>query len=80
MRGNANKSDPLRLYEKYRKTWTKQKAPGEKNHKDLRWSVREQMLEKHVVVKVFIMIFPINLNVYLDFITFFIIETESLCA
>jgi hypothetical protein len=32
--------------------WNKQKVPGEKRHNDLRWSIREQMLEKHVIVKV----------------------------
>lgn len=31
--------------------WNKQKGPGEKSHSDLRWSIREQMLEKHVIVR-----------------------------
>lgn len=45
------KSNPVRLYHDYNKIWKKQKAPGEKSHKDLRWSIREKMLEKHVIVK-----------------------------
>jgi hypothetical protein len=47
-----SKKNPLELFQKYQKIWNKHKAPGEKRHDDLRWSVREQMLEKHVVVKV----------------------------
>lgn len=45
------KSNPVNKYHEYKKLWTKQKGPGEKSHADLRWSIREQMLEKHVVVK-----------------------------
>ena len=26
--------------------WNKYKQPGEKSHSELRWSIREQMLEK----------------------------------
>lgn len=31
--------------------WNRHKVPGEKKHNDLRWSIREQMLQKDVVVK-----------------------------
>lgn len=51
-RSQSSRADPLKLYEQYRRVWRKHKAPGEKTHKDLRWSIREQMLEKHVIVKV----------------------------
>jgi len=47
-----SKKNPVQLFQKYQKMWSKQKAPGEKRHDDLRWSVREQMLEKHIIVKV----------------------------
>lgn len=45
------KNNVVNKYHEYAKLWSKQKAPGEKSHKDLRWSIREQMLEKEVVVK-----------------------------
>jgi hydrolethalus syndrome protein 1 len=45
------KSNPVNRFHEYSKIWSKQKAPGEKNHNSLRWSIREQMLEKHVIVK-----------------------------
>lgn len=50
------KNNPVSKYHEYAKLWTKQKAPGEKNHKDLRWSIREKMLEKHIIVKVILLL------------------------
>jgi hydrolethalus syndrome protein 1 len=46
-----NKSNPVKKYQDYQKMWNRHKAPGEKKHSDLRWSIREQMLEKHVILK-----------------------------
>jgi hypothetical protein len=42
----------MQRYQDYNKLWKKQKVPGEKSHNDLRWSIREQMLVKDVIVKV----------------------------
>ncbi len=50
----------MSLYHEYAKKWSKQKAPGEKSHKDLRWAIREKMLDKHVIVKQQQIIQPIN--------------------
>ncbi|CAH1791295.1 unnamed protein product [Owenia fusiformis] len=41
---NIKKNDPVRKYQEYKQAWVSQKAPGEKQHKGLRWTVREQML------------------------------------
>ncbi|XP_018564388.1 hydrolethalus syndrome protein 1 homolog isoform X2 [Anoplophora glabripennis] len=41
---SINKSDPVALYHYYQKQWKKQKFPGQENHADLRWSVREKLL------------------------------------
>jgi hypothetical protein len=46
------KANPVKKYQDYQKMWNRHKMPGEKKHSDLRWSIREQMLEKHVIVKV----------------------------
>jgi hypothetical protein len=46
------KANPVKKYQDYQKMWNRHKVPGEKKHSDLRWSIREQMLEKHVIVKV----------------------------
>ncbi|KAH3858981.1 centriolar and ciliogenesis-associated protein HYLS1-like [Dreissena polymorpha] len=46
---NIKKSDPVARYQHFRQSWDVQKAPGEKNHKNLRWNVREQMLAQDVV-------------------------------
>lgn len=46
---NIKKCDPVNRYQQFRESWDAQKAPGEKNHKDLRWNVRELMLEQEVV-------------------------------
>ena len=45
------RSNPVQRYQAYQQAWNKHKAPGEKKHSDLRWSIREQMLVKHVIVK-----------------------------
>ncbi|KAJ8932530.1 hypothetical protein NQ318_000647 [Aromia moschata] len=39
-----NRCDPVALYQYYQKEWKKQKFPGQENHSDLRWAVREKML------------------------------------
>lgn len=41
---SINKCDPVALYHYYQEQWKKQKFPGQENHSDLRWSVREKML------------------------------------
>lgn len=46
---NIKKSDPVARYQQFRQSWQAQRAPGEKNHKNLRWNVREQMLAQDVV-------------------------------
>ena len=46
---NLRKSDPVARFQQFRKSWDQQKAPGEKNHKNLRWNVREQMLAQDIV-------------------------------
>ena len=45
------KSNPVNRFHEYNRLWNKQKVPGEKKHTDLRWSIREQMLVKDVIVK-----------------------------
>ncbi|XP_003723676.2 hydrolethalus syndrome protein 1 homolog [Strongylocentrotus purpuratus] len=45
------KTDPVTRHQMYRDQWNSQKAPGEKNHKGLRWSVRELMMYKDEVVQ-----------------------------
>ncbi|WAR18632.1 HYLS1-like protein [Mya arenaria] len=46
---NIKKTDPVARYQQFRQSWSAQRAPGEKNHKNLRWNVREQMLAQDVV-------------------------------
>jgi hydrolethalus syndrome protein 1 len=50
-RSSANRTNPVQRFHEYSKLWNKQKMPGEKKHNDLRWSIREQMLTKDVIVK-----------------------------
>ncbi|GJQ71362.1 hypothetical protein Trydic_g11093 [Trypoxylus dichotomus] len=38
------KSDPVALYHQYQAEWKRQKIPGENNHSNLRWVIREKML------------------------------------
>jgi len=40
----SQRSDPVALYQKYKQVWQQQKLPGEDNHNDLRWVIRERML------------------------------------
>lgn len=46
---NIKKSDPVARYQQFKQSWDVQRAPGEKNHKNLRWNVREQMLAQDIV-------------------------------
>ena len=48
-------SDSVQLYSYYRQQWTNQRAPGEKNHQRLRWAVRDQLLQKDIPAKVFLL-------------------------
>ena len=48
---NIKKCDPVTRGELYRKSWQTHRAPGEKNHNGLRWSMREHMLQHDVVVE-----------------------------
>ena len=48
---NLHKSDPVARYQKYSNSWKSQKAPGERAHSNLRWSVREHMLYHDQVVQ-----------------------------
>uniref|UniRef100_A0A1Y1LET5 Centriolar and ciliogenesis-associated protein HYLS1 C-terminal domain-containing protein n=1 Tax=Photinus pyralis TaxID=7054 RepID=A0A1Y1LET5_PHOPY len=38
------KCDPVTLYHKYQEQWKKYSIPGESDHADLRWSIRERLL------------------------------------
>lgn len=67
-RQHLKKTDPVSRYHQYNSSWQSHRAPGEKNHKGLRWGVREQMLYHDEVVtkkqpKVFI---PNNYSVPSD--------------
>lgn len=42
--------NPMSKYQEYKRAWTKQKVPGEKDHSNLRWWVREKMKEKPKLV------------------------------
>ena len=42
--------NPVQKYQQYKKVWSKQKAPGENSHAELRWWIREKMLDKPVIV------------------------------
>ena len=39
------KADPVSRYHQFKQEWSSNKVPGEKMHKSLRWSTREQMLQ-----------------------------------
>lgn len=47
---NIKKADPVSRYQKYRQSWNACKAPGERTHHQLRWDIREQMLQQDQVV------------------------------
>lgn len=38
--------DPVSLHHYYQKEWLTHKIPGEKNHDQLRWKVRQSMIRK----------------------------------
>ncbi|PSN50066.1 hypothetical protein C0J52_04218 [Blattella germanica] len=42
--GTVKRSDPVLLYKQYQDIWKQQKVPGENNHSNLRWCIREHML------------------------------------
>ncbi|GFG38945.1 hypothetical protein Cfor_12550 [Coptotermes formosanus] len=44
--GAPKRCDPVKLYHHYQDIWRQQKVPGEDNHYELRWSVRERMLSE----------------------------------
>ncbi|XP_072120985.1 centriolar and ciliogenesis-associated protein HYSL1 isoform X1 [Mobula birostris] len=43
---NLKKTDPVAKYFEYKRNWETFKTPGEKDRKELRWGIREQMLYK----------------------------------
>jgi len=47
----VRKTDPVSQFQKYSRNWKEQSAPGEKNHQNLRWNVREQMQYHDEVVE-----------------------------
>lgn len=44
---NLKKTDPVAKYFQYKQDWDSFKPPGEKNRKELRWYIREQMFYQH---------------------------------
>lgn len=38
--------DPVSLHQYYQTEWQNHKAPGEKNHDQLRWRIRQMMIDK----------------------------------
>ena len=38
------KSDPVALYQKYQEEWKHCPLPGEDQHSNIRWAIREKML------------------------------------
>jgi hypothetical protein len=36
----------VQKYQAYKKEWSKQNIPGENKHSNIRWWIREKMLEK----------------------------------
>jgi len=42
--------DPVNRYHQYNEAWTARRAPGEKQHKQLRWAVREQMQRREEII------------------------------
>ena len=47
---NIKKADPVAKYQQYRSSWQQYRPPGEKQHKSIRWGIREQMLYHDQVV------------------------------
>ncbi|ESP02813.1 hypothetical protein LOTGIDRAFT_156759 [Lottia gigantea] len=48
---NLRKSDPVARYQQFKQVWQNYKAPGEKDHKYLRWNIREKMSVQEVPEK-----------------------------
>jgi len=42
--------DPVDRYHQYNEAWTAQRAPGEKQHKQIRWAVREHMQRREEII------------------------------
>lgn len=64
------KSDPVMLYQKYKKEWKQVSFPGESRHTGVRWAVREKMLGTNPTPRV------ITLN-FINYLFFFNIYNES---
>ncbi|KAK5645275.1 hypothetical protein RI129_006575 [Pyrocoelia pectoralis] len=47
------KCDPVTLYHKYQEEWKKHNIPGEADHAELRWSIRERLLGQPKIVRSF---------------------------
>lgn len=45
------KCDPVMLYHKYQEEWKKHSIPGEADHAELRWSIRERLLGQPKILK-----------------------------
>ncbi|XP_050405145.1 centriolar and ciliogenesis-associated protein HYLS1 [Patella vulgata] len=45
---NLRKSDPVAKYQQFKQVWQSFRAPGERDHKNLRWNIRERMLAQEV--------------------------------
>lgn len=41
-----NQMDPVSLHQYYQNEWLTHKVPGEKNHDQLRWQIRQMMNRK----------------------------------
>lgn len=48
----SQRCDPVTLYHQYQQLWKQQKLPGENNHNELRWSIRERMLGQDPQIRV----------------------------
>ncbi|EDV24077.1 Hydrolethalus syndrome protein 1-like protein [Trichoplax sp. H2] len=44
---NLKKTDPVATYHRYANEWRSRGVPGEKNHKVLRWQIREQLIQQY---------------------------------
>lgn len=49
---NVQRDDPVTRYQRYSQLWKEQQAPGEKDHRNLRWNVRGHMTQFDNVHKV----------------------------
>ncbi|XP_041351378.1 hydrolethalus syndrome protein 1 homolog [Gigantopelta aegis] len=48
---NLRKCDPVARFQQFQQVWQTHKTPGEKDHKDLRWNIRAQMLTQDTFEK-----------------------------